>query len=254
MLNKIEYLFWFGTSVMVLFGCAVAGFVAFYSSRLSRIKKEEAEFLLKASLEIEGRERRRIAADLHDSVCGDLSAIRNYLAVLEQEETTASAGALIKEIRDNVDIVLSNTKAISYNMMPPMIESSGLVAALEEYVKRLRGLTEIKIELTYSCKKLGLTESTAYELYRIIQEIFNNTLKYGQASHLYLSLQSDQSSVSINIKDDGNPFVIKEHLRSSTGMGIKNIYSRISYIGAELLQQPVEKGNHLQINIKLPHD
>ena len=181
MVNKIEYLFWFGTAVMVVFSFAVVAFIAYYRLRLAKIKKDEAEFLLRASLEIESRERKRIAADLHDSVCGDLSAIRNYLAVLEQEETTNAAGTLIKEIKDNVDTVLNSAKAISYNMMPPMIESSGLVAALEEYVKRIQKLTETKIELEYSCKKLGLDANTAYELYRIIQELFNNTLKIWQS-------------------------------------------------------------------------
>jgi len=238
---------------MVFFGFAVVGFIAYYRLRLVKIKKDEAEFLLKASLEIEGRERKRIAADLHDSVCGDLSAIRNYLAVLEQEESTTAACALIKEIKDNVDSVLTNTKAISYNMMPPMIESSGLVAALEEYVKRIQKLTEIKIELEYTCKKLGLDANTAYELYRIIQEIFNNTLKYSKAGHIKLTLLGDAANVRIDITDDGVPFLIREHLRSSTGMGIKNIYSRLNYISARLHQHPQNSGNHLQIIIKLPH-
>ena len=68
-----------------------------------------------------------------------------------------------------------------------------------------------------------------------------------------LALVGDAAKVSIDITDDGEPFLIREHLRSSAGMGIKNIYSRLNYIGALLHQHPQNSGNHLQIIIKFHH-
>ena len=79
---EINTLFWIGTIVMLCVGMGLIVVSLYYSNRLNKVKKNEAEMLLKVSLESEKIERERIAADLHDSVSSDLSAIRNYLIYL----------------------------------------------------------------------------------------------------------------------------------------------------------------------------
>lgn len=249
--TQVKYFFWVGTTVMIIFGVAVIGFIGFYRKRLFRIKKEETEFLLKSSLELESKERRRLAADLHDSVCGDLSAIRNYLAILElqQDSINVTGKALIQEIKENINVVLQNTKAIISNMMPPLIETSGFIPALEDHICRLNKISEIAFELTYNERNLSLSDKVSYELYRIFQELFSNMIKYGNVNKVTISFVQDNAKIIIAIVDDGTPFSFKTMVHESSGIGIKNIYARLNVIRGHISQFPMENGNHLVITL-----
>ena len=79
--TEITAVYWIGTSVMLLICFGIFFLVLSYRNNLFKIKENEADLLLKATLEGERMERNRIAADLHDSVSGDLNAIKNYLLV-----------------------------------------------------------------------------------------------------------------------------------------------------------------------------
>ena len=91
-MHEIKSVFWIGTFVMLFFACCLIFLVLFYKNYFFRMKQKETELLLKTSLESEKNERQRIAADLHDSVSSDLSAIRNYLTIIlrgEKDEARA---------------------------------------------------------------------------------------------------------------------------------------------------------------------
>ena len=75
--TEVKILFWIGTAVMFFLALGVLLFVVLYRNKLHKIKRRESEQLLKASIESEKRERKRIAMDLHDSISGDLSPIQN---------------------------------------------------------------------------------------------------------------------------------------------------------------------------------
>jgi signal transduction histidine kinase len=249
-----QYVFWGGSLIMFVFSLSVVAFIAFYKSRLAKIRKEETEYLLNATMELENKERKRIAADLHDSICGDLGAIRNYLAILEQGNFDDSAKAIIYEIKESVSTVLQNTKEISYNMMPPLIETFGLAAAVEEYIRRIRKMHAVELQLRCASNgTMGLCPLAAYEIYRILQELLTNTLKYGDVTWVVIEITDHTDWIFINITDDGKPFLIKEQLRLAEGLGVKNIFSRLSYIDGHLQQFPRQNGNELNLQVPKQH-
>jgi signal transduction histidine kinase len=96
--QEVVTFFWIGTIGMIALVFTIILLVLYYQKNWARNKKQEAELLLQATLQSEKNERKRIAADLHDSVSSDLSAIRNYLVFILKEETSKKRITLFEDL------------------------------------------------------------------------------------------------------------------------------------------------------------
>lgn len=215
------------------------------------MKRNEALLLLKASLESEKSERQRIAADLHDSVSSDLSAIRNYLVIILKTEKDSEKMELFTELKEGVETAIENTRLVSYKLMPPLLENLGFVAALDDYLSKLSKTTSLKFDLVYSNDDFNFDNNVSYELFRIVQEFTTNMLKYGNISNCSIVLYLLDKNSFIEIIDDGKQYSFDLEYASSQGSGLKNINSRLKVIGASLLQREVMVGNHFVITLPL---
>ncbi|UUC43957.1 sensor histidine kinase [Flavobacterium cerinum] len=248
--EEIRIVFWLGTLGMLFLAFGLLSLVLYYQNHFYRMKRKETELLLKTSLETEKNERRRIAADLHDSVSGDLNAIRNYLTILQRSNTTIENREIFDEIRTGVEMAIENTRKVSYNLMPPLLEIYGLVTALDDYLEGLKKKTEINFQVTSTEEEFKLAPPVAYELFRIIQEFTTNMIKYGKVTEATVSLELIDTFFTIKLRDNGIPFNFTELLATSKGTGVKNINSRLKIIGADFLQQETETGNSFTITLK----
>jgi signal transduction histidine kinase len=223
--------------------------VLFYQNYFSKMKRREAEQLLRVSLESEKSERKRIAADLHDSVAADLSAIKNYLVLLQKQHHELQSIEGFGDIRESVDNALQNTRLISYKLMPPLLETFGLVAALQDNFERLHHKTAVPFLLRTEGMPV-FAPTVSYEIFRIIQEFTANMLKYGGITACHVNICEKQEANTIEIKDDGKPYDFFELLKTTKGAGLVNITSRLKVIDAQLVQQKADTGNHFTITIK----
>lgn len=214
------------------------------------MKRKEAELLLKASLESEKQERMRIATDLHDGVSGDLNAIRNYLSILQRGEKDTEKQELFSEIKSGVEAALENTRQVSYKLMPPLLELAGFTVALQDYFERLTLSSKISFEVISKTDEPEFFQEAGYELFRIVQELTTNMIKYGSINHCQVTLYSLENDYCIEIRDDGTPFDFKKFLTTSTGSGLKNISSRLKVIEAKMEQLETAEGNHFIITLK----
>lgn len=246
----LKLIFWISTLAMLLLVFALFSFALIYRKNTYKQKQRESENLLKASLESEKRERQRLASDFHDGVSGDLSAIRNYITILDQQEEIPFNKTILLEIKSALDKTLKNIQQISYNLMPPMLETLGLIPTLQDYFERIKKLNNIHISFRYYQKNLPVSSSDAYELYRIIQELISNMFKHGNVSRIDFSIEKKEKNIEIKITDDGIAFDLYQSLVDTSGMGLKNIISRATHIGASVIQVPVEKGNAITIRLK----
>lgn len=234
--------------VMLLFGIGLIFLATFYQNRVFKMRQEEDRNMLKVALESEKKERKRIAADLHDSVSGDLSAIRNFLSVVQKAEKDADKIALYKDISRGVEAALENTRLVSYKLMPPLLDSFGFRAATQDYFNRITAKAEIDFE--FLClEEPTFSKDTAYELLRIVQEFSSNAMKYGNARKFVFSVQRLGDRYHASIADDGDRFSFFEIQKSSKGSGLGNISSRIRSLDA-VLEQEGGPGN--RFIIKLP--
>jgi signal transduction histidine kinase len=246
---EIRSIFWIGTFVMLCLALGLVFLVMFYMRHYAKMKQNEAELLLKTALESEKKERQRIAKDLHDSVQGDISAIRNYLALLSRTTTDLSIKPLIETIKTTLNQTAENTRLISYKLMPPLLETAGFCATVLDHFEKLSQSTGKLFSIKADLSELAIPVEQAYELFRVVQEFTQNMLKYGSISECKLFLYETEMGISIEIVDDGIPFDFKKSFAQSKGSGLLNIKSRLTSIDAQLIQREVVGGNHFVITL-----
>lgn len=246
----LKLFFWVGTLIMLALTFSVLFITVMYQKKVYKMRQKESENLLQTSLDSEKKERKRIASDLHDSVCGDISAIRNYIAILNKKEQDPYNKSILEEVTGALNSTQNNIQEISYNLMPPLLKSSGLIPTLNDYFDRVKKWSNVSIITRYDTNDLPISSSEAYELYRIIQEFIHNMIKHGNVTQIHFSIRSLKSVLIIEMTDDGSSFDFYKNLESTSGMGLKNIISRMRKIGATLKQIPAEKGNNIEIHLK----
>jgi signal transduction histidine kinase len=126
-------------------------------------------------------------------------------------------------------------------MMPGLLTRMGLYEALIDLFDKVNDTEEIKVETNIPDDLERLDENKEIMLYRIIQEVVNNTLKHAQAKNLEFSVARANGNLEVLYKDDGKGFDVKEKLESKT-IGLKSIQSRVNFMngGVEIYSQPGE--------------
>lgn len=250
---------------MLLLSIAIVFFFLIYQKRLlaqqGKLLKLEAEHqkrLLNASLQAQEAERKRIAADLHDSVGSLLAATKMYVKQVKPGEQEGVAHRAKEEALNLIEETIVNIRSITHNLLPPSLERFGLVAAVEDLCKRLDELNQLNIQFEYNeDRRIPVEQEVA--LYRIVQELLNNTFKHAAAQEVELKLNYQPQSLQLTYRDDGKgiDFDWEERLQkeaSGIGMGLKNIESRVNFLNAHFsINSQTNKGTLVQLEMAL-HD
>ncbi len=207
------------------------------------IQRQEA-IRLRAVIESQEEERKRIAAELHDGLGQVLSAARINLA-------SAGTKAEIDHSLELIDRSCRDLREISHNMMPSALAKGGIVPALQEMISRLNDTGKISIELDTDGMEQRLSPEVEVHLFRIAQELINNILKYADAKEAQVQLIREENQLTMMVEDNGKGFE-KEKLETGTGNGWYNILSRLRLINGdvELDTQP-GKGTVITIGLQL---
>lgn len=245
----LKIFFWIVTAIMLFCVITVLLVVVLHNRRIFKIKQKESEALLKAVLEAEQCERNRIARDLHDDISGDLNALQNLVTILYDKQQDSFSKEILYEASSVLSNTLENVQNISYNLMPPMLESYGLISTLKSYFERIKKIHNVEITQDYQKVDLNISSTDAYELYRIIQELTTNIMNHDMSDKITFSVFCKNNKVVFEICDNGIPFDFYKSSKTTTGMGLKNIASRMLDLKANLIQLPTEKGNKIQILI-----
>ncbi len=153
------------------------------ADEVKQLKHEQQARVVSALMEGQEKERKRLATDLHDGLGGRLSGISLKLSKLSQDRRNGSADPQIEEIMENLDGSLVELRGIARNLTPETLSRYGLKAALEDYCSSLNR-PDTRIILQCYGPETDPAESISLTIYRIIQELINNAVKYAQASEI----------------------------------------------------------------------
>lgn len=248
-------LFLAGIFGMVLLSVALVVFFVVYQRRIfaqerAREEKEKAhqKELLAAAVEVQESERRRIAGDLHDDIGSLLSATRLYLRQL----TPGGEEEKITEIKEQalsiLDEMIQNARRITHDLMPPTLEKFGFQAAAEDTCERINRSGGITVNFI-SDYDTRLDARREVALYRVLQELLNNTLKHAKARTIDVRIGCNHNVFTFFYADDGKGF--DPASVASAGLGLRNIESRTSLIGGAL-DYVTAPGDGLAVTVSLP--
>jgi len=217
-------------------GLALVLYVVQYQKRMMKqndeMKTRDAEYqeqLLQAIIDGQEKERTRIASNLHDSLGASLSTIR--LSVLMHGEEAVESKTFTEEVASLLSESIQEVRNISHNLLPGTLKTYGLGSALQDLCNKVEESTSIKVEMSPSAKIPRLPEKDELALFRIFQELINNTLKHAKATRIQITIEAGEHDLIMKYTDDGKGFNAEE---ATNGLGMFTISSRLQSLHGQV--------------------
>ena len=203
-------------------------------------------------LEVGSQEQRRIGQDLHDGLCQHLTGVAFALEVLGNKLGARSAPETpgIRKISELVDQAISQARELARGLQPVMLESVGLVAALEELARKAEGMFRISCLLVCDGPVLVHDNVTATHLYRITQEAISNAVKHGKAKTVVIDLSAGPGELTLTITDDG--VGLGNAPGDGKGIGLQTMEYRARLIGGTFDVRAGETGTGTSVVCTVP--
>jgi len=216
-----------GTSIALLFIS-----VLFFKMKIRKHKNQLDQ--LKATIEGEEKERTRLARDLHDGIVSRLSAIKmNFSALPLKYPVFDDAREDYQKIIAQLEQSIAELRTTSHNLLPDILHQAGLAEAVRIYSTKISQLSQLDIEFILIGDLPRLKQEFQLTVYRIIQELINNTIKHANATHSLIQFQvvEDQLNITVDDNGDGMPF---NQLAAGQGIGLQNLRNRVNTLGGTL--------------------
>lgn len=187
-------------------------------------------------ISISEQEQRRIGQDLHDGICQQLAGIELMSQALAQalapkaKKHSAQAGQIAAHLLE----VISQTRMLAHGLCPVVLESEGLMSALQELAHATTRMFGVNCVFRCDHPVQIQDNATATHLYRIAQEAVANALKHGKATHIEIGLAAQTDRVFLAVKDNGSGIPTPP---PRTGAGLRIMQYRAGMIGGSLVVQ-----------------
>ncbi|WP_374950428.1 sensor histidine kinase [Mucilaginibacter sp.] len=239
----------------------VVSFILFTIRNQNKLLKQRQNFqqaeiahqknLLHAIIESQEAERKRIGQDLHDDVGTSLSGLRLMIEMFKPsaDDSYQQFAGTSKSV---IDKIIKDVRNISHNLSPTTLRYYGLAAAITEHCTIINQSGKLEVILVndadYLLQKLELPAATA--IYRVLEELLNNTIKHSGASSAEIRFSDAANNLDILYSDNGKG--LQKSLQEAVkGMGMQNIESRLLNINATFTIHPYN-GQGFCTNIKYP--
>ena len=195
-----------------------------------RLKALAAELTL-----AEERERRRIAADLHDHVSQSLALARIQLGTARNVDSESGRNGMLDDVSQTLLKAIQDTRSLIFDLSSPMLNDLGLATAVSAWLRDQIG-TPYNLETKFDDdgQKKPLTEDVRAILFRNVRELLVNVARHAQANEIQVSLERQDASIKIMIRDDGVGFDPQQTIQpdhKKGGFGLFSIQERMADLG-----------------------
>ncbi len=227
----------------------IISFGLMYRYNQYKNEKEEITFQLqqeklnttKAILLAQEEEKKRIAADLHDELGGNLAAIKMTLQSFNVPSHQADS------LNYLIDKASANARHIAHNLMPPEFENTSLKAILGNLFQLVNTEGKIKFHFFYTGSSHHFTKQEDLIIYRVIMELTSNIIRHANATEATMQLVYHENYLAIMAEDNGGGFGNK----NTAGIGLKTIRLRIDFLNGTF---DIDTGNTgTTIMIQIPY-
>jgi signal transduction histidine kinase/ligand-binding sensor domain-containing protein len=246
---------WFLTLCALLLGSVV--FAAF-KYRIAQLEQRQVaqQAFSRQLIQSQESERKRIAAELHDSLSQNLVIIKNRAMIsLQERDDPEHAFEQIEEIAGAADHALAEVREIAHNLRPYQIDRLGVTKAIEALTRKA---STHELQFTATLDKIDslLSPESEINLYRIIQECINNIVKHSQATRASVTIRRGEQAVEVIVQDNGRGFTPADmqlgQSQNGTGLGLAGIAERARILGNQpRIESAPGKGAAISLKIKL---
>jgi signal transduction histidine kinase len=244
-----------GTLGMTILVAGIGLFLLVYQKRILKEKErqiqQQLEFqsqMIKLQFDGQEQERKRISADLHDSLGSLLWGIKVTVSLIQRISANDNqTGAYFMELNHIIDESVEVTKRIAWELAPEAFQYSGFSVSVAKLCDRFNG-KGIEIVLKENVNRLW-NDNRALHAFRVIQELISNAIKHSKASILEISILWSDNEIGINVMDNGIGLQKAEHQK---GLGMWNLNQRIQQLGGKVLMGVPPTGTGLVVDLIIP--
>jgi PAS domain S-box-containing protein len=220
-------------------------------TQMADVRTQQLQVLTVELIEAEEREKRRVADLLHDDLQQILAAARFQLQTLGD---TFPDETMLYDVEQLVDQSISKLRLLSYDLGPPVLYHSGLLAALQWLAKQMETQFGMKIAIEAVDGRPFESATVKVFIFRALQELLFNVVKHAEVKSACISLMGAGSRLVVTVSDKGRGFD-PEILNVGTtpgGIGLLSLRERARYMGGDLeIESAPGKGSRLILKVPL---
>jgi signal transduction histidine kinase len=182
----------------------------------------------------EDRERRRLAAVLHDDLAQSIFGATAQLVALRGLPASAPQAQPIDSVISILDQALRQARELTYELCPPVLYERGLVAALSKLGEQLTQRHGLICRVETFNGEHRLNDELAGLMYQAVRELLMNVVKHAHASRADVRLHQSDDQLSITVSDDGIGVVSNGVRNLPSGFGLFNIRHRLAALGGQM--------------------
>ncbi len=189
------------------------------------------------SIEALEADRKAVSRELHDSIGGNLAAIKFALESIVQKigDTPDAATSSLEKTISHLAETIKECKRISANLRPEIIDDRGLLPTIDWHIRQFsQHYSQIEIMQQIDIDEHEVPEALKIVVYRVIQEALNNAAMHSKADTIYIRLKKSGNYFEAEVEDNGRGFDCKRVSNEedrSTGFGLKSMRERVEIIG-----------------------
>ncbi|MDH3346826.1 MAG: histidine kinase [Desulfobulbaceae bacterium] len=201
--------------------------------------QEQLRYLSSSLLNIEERERRQIATDLHDRIGQSLSVAKMYVdGLLELSlDLKDDNGKKMLKVQGLLQQTIRDTRTLTFELSPPVLYELGLEAALEWLAERMQLQHDLEVEVCCDISSPSMSASFLALIFRSIRELLMNVVRHGKASSAVITVFMRERMLHVEVSDNGvgiDLTVMNDDKRTGGGFGLFSIRERLINVGGKV--------------------
>jgi signal transduction histidine kinase len=193
-------------------------------------------------------ERKRIAQDIHDDVGSTLGTLMLHISNVPENRNPTETEAHYKKSIDIGRKAINDLRSISHDLLPKDFAERGIFYILKKRVDELNIISNIRFTLIIEGDDQSIENIFSITIYRIINELINNTLKHSQANLATIQLLITDTEILVILEDNG---IGGSTAKGTKGIGMKNIYSRTEFLNGKINIDDSPAGTSVIIEIPI---
>jgi signal transduction histidine kinase len=239
--------------IIVVCAAALIGYAFYFQQKRRRRSLNEQNIFTRQLIDSMEAERKRIAAELHDSIGQELLIIKNRaLLALNDLKNKKNVREQLDEISNTASQAIQVTREITNNLRPYQIDRLGLKKSLESIINRAARTTTISFTSDIDPIDDLIPQEMEIHVYRIIQECVNNIIKHAHATAGKVTIKRWYNRLNIDVEDNGTGFDVSlKRTQNERGIGLQGIVERTRFVGGTMrVESNPGKGTRVLITIK----
>lgn len=256
-LNKVPLTGFDDEDISVLIMLAAQASIALENARLYNSLRVERDRIIEA----QEQTRHALARSLHDGPVQMLANLAMRIDLLERlvRQHPEQVSTELDEMRSLTQKAMQDARMLLFELRPVILETQGLVAALQSYVERLRSNNRFTPHLEASELRAEPSLQVAGTIFAIIQEAITNIEKHADADNVWIRISEQPDQLVISVQDDGKGFdiqLVQASYDQGSSFGLLNMRERAELIDGvlhiEAGKDSSRPGTLVRLRIPLP--